>query len=64
MMAEYYQQRATEGGLLISEATHIARTGQGYYSDPGIYSEAQINGWKKVTDAVHSKKGLIYLQLW
>ncbi len=62
--AEYYGQRASEGGLLISEATQISRQGKGYPAAPGIHSSAQIEGWKLVTEAVHAKGGLIFLQLW
>jgi len=61
--ATYYEQRAT-AGLIIAEATQICPEGQGYISTPGIYSEGQIEGWKKVTDAVHKKNGKICLQLW
>jgi N-ethylmaleimide reductase len=63
MHAEYYGQRAT-AGLIISEATQISRQGKGYAFTPGIHSEAQVAGWKKVTDAVHAKGGRIFLQLW
>lgn len=62
--AEYYAQRAADAGLLISEATQISPTGKGYAWTPGIYSKDQIAGWKLVTDAVHAKGGLIFLQLW
>ncbi|NWA28599.1 alkene reductase [Pseudomonas gingeri] len=61
--ATYYSQRAS-AGLLISEATQISQQGQGYQDTPGIYSQAQIDGWRKVTDAVHAKGGRIFLQLW
>ena len=64
MNAEYYGQRASEGGLIISEATQISRQGKGYPAAPGIHSAAQIEGWKLVTQAVHAKGGLIFLQLW
>jgi N-ethylmaleimide reductase len=63
LAAEYYGQRAS-AGLLISEATQISRQGQGYQDTPGIYSQAQIHGWRKVTAAVHAKGGRIFLQLW
>jgi N-ethylmaleimide reductase len=62
--AEYYGQRATPGGLLIAEASPVAATGFGSPGVPGIYSDAQIEGWRKVVDAVHAKGGLIFLQLW
>jgi N-ethylmaleimide reductase len=63
-MVEYYDQRATEGGLIISEATAVSITGRGYLGAPGIYSDAQVAGWKKITAAVHAKGGRIFLQLW
>jgi len=62
--AEYYAQRATPGGLLIAEASAVQSTGFGNPNVPGIYSEAQVAGWKRVTDAVHAKGGIIFLQLW
>ena len=62
--AEYYGQRATPGGLLIAEATPVMVTGRGNPGVPGIYSDAQIAGWRNVVDAVHAKGGLIFLQLW
>ncbi len=62
--AEYYAQRATPGGLIIAEASPVMATGFGNPGVPGIYSEAQIAGWRGVVDAVHAKGGLIFLQLW
>jgi N-ethylmaleimide reductase len=62
--AEYYAQRATPGGLLIAEATPVMMSGRGNPGVPGIYSQAQIEGWRGVVDAVHAKGGLIFLQLW
>jgi N-ethylmaleimide reductase len=62
--AEYYAQRATPGGLIIAEASPVLATGFGNPGVPGIYSEAQIAGWRSVVDAVHAKGGLIFLQLW
>lgn len=61
--AEYYSQRAG-AGLIIAEATQISQQGQGYQDTPGIYTQAQIDGWREVTDAVHAKGGRIFLQLW
>lgn len=61
--ATYYSQRAS-AGLLISEASQISQQGQGYQDTPGIYTQAQIDGWRTVTDAVHAKGGRIFLQLW
>jgi len=60
---QYYAQRAS-AGLLIAEATQISPLGQGYLDTPGIYNQAQIDAWKKVTDAVHDAGGKIVLQLW
>ncbi|CAN7258998.1 alkene reductase [Pseudomonas brassicacearum] len=61
--ATYYSQRAS-AGLLISEASQISQQGQGYQDTPGIYTQAQIDGWRTVTEAVHAKGGRIFLQLW
>jgi N-ethylmaleimide reductase len=61
--ATYYSQRAS-AGLLITEATQISRQAQGYQDTPGIYTQAQIDGWRKVTDAVHANGSKIFLQLW
>jgi N-ethylmaleimide reductase len=61
--ATYYRQRAT-AGLIISEATQVSPQGKGYAFTPGIHSEEQIEGWRKVTDAVHQAGGRIHLQLW
>jgi len=61
---EYYKQRATEGGLLITEATFISLASSGYPNAPGIWNDKQVKAWKKVTDAVHEKGGIIYCQLW
>ena len=64
LMASHYGQRASRGGLQIAEATTVSVTGRGYLGAPGIYSYAQVAGWRKVTDAVHAKGGRIFLQLW
>lgn len=61
--AEYYEQRSS-AGLIISEATQVSQQGQGYLWTPGIYTSAQVEGWKKVVKAVHSRDGKIFLQLW
>lgn len=63
LMVEYYRQRAN-AGLIISEATSVTPMGVGYPDTPGIWSDAQVEGWKKVTDAVHAEGGLIVMQLW
>ena len=62
--AEYYGQRASKGGLIVAEASPVVSQGRGNPATPGIYSEAQIAGWRKVVDAVHAKGGIIFLQLW
>jgi N-ethylmaleimide reductase len=59
----YYTQRAS-AGLLITEATQISPTGQGYLDTPGLHSEEQVAAWKRITDAVHAKGGKIVVQLW
>jgi N-ethylmaleimide reductase len=64
LMSEYYAQRATRGGLIVAEATFIAPEGCGGYGSPGIFTDAQEAGWRKVTDAVHTMGGKIFLQLW
>jgi N-ethylmaleimide reductase len=64
LMVEYYGQRASRGGLVISEATPVSVRGYGYAGAPGIYSDHQIAGWRRVTDAVHRKGGRIVMQLW
>lgn len=61
--AEYYRQRAS-GGLLIAEATSVSPRGYGYPNTPGIFNDAHVAGWRKVTNAVHDAGGLIFLQLW
>ncbi len=64
LMAEYYRQRASEGGLIISEGTNISITSRGWYGAPGIYTKEHVAGWRKITDAVHAKGGFMYSQLW
>ncbi|KAJ5408355.1 hypothetical protein N7509_002238 [Penicillium cosmopolitanum] len=61
---EYYSQRASAGGFMLTEATPISRYAAGYPGVPGIFTKSQIAGWKKVTDAVHAKGAYIYCQLW
>ena len=61
---EYYRQRASQGGLIVTEGAQISPSGQGMPATPGIHSQAQIEGWRGVTQAVHDKGGLIFLQLW
>jgi N-ethylmaleimide reductase len=63
LMAEYYAQRAS-GGLLITECTMVMENTSAFYAEPGVYSAAQIEGWKKTTQAVHAKGGRIFMQIW
>ncbi|PCI65713.1 MAG: alkene reductase [Piscirickettsiaceae bacterium] len=63
LMVEYYTQRST-AGLIISEATVVSPMGVGYAETPGIWSDEQVEGWKKITDAVHKAGGRILMQLW
>lgn len=63
LMAEYYSQRAS-AGLIIAEATMAMEGNSSFWMEPGIYSEAQVAGWRKTTDAVHAAGGLIFLQIW
>ncbi|KAJ3677101.1 hypothetical protein LUZ60_002825 [Juncus effusus] len=60
----YYEQRSTQGGLLITEGTTISPTGAGFPHVPGIYTREQIEAWKKVVKAVHAKGGIVFCQLW
>jgi len=64
LMLEYYTQRASEGGLIISEGTTISITSRGWFGAPGMYSDEQVAGWKKITGAVHAKGGYMFSQLW
>lgn len=63
LMATYYRQRAS-AGFMVTEGTQIEPRGQGYAWTPGIYSAEQIEGWRKVTEAVHAEGGVIFAQLW
>jgi N-ethylmaleimide reductase len=64
LMLEYYSQRASEGGLIISEATTVSITGRGWFGAPGMYSDEQVPGWQKITAAIHAKGGRMFSQLW
>ncbi|KAL2007221.1 hypothetical protein VTN00DRAFT_8659 [Thermoascus crustaceus] len=61
---EYYGQRASKGGLMLTEATPISRYAAGYPGVPGIFTPSQVAGWKRVTDAIHVKGAFIFCQLW
>ena len=64
LMAEYYGQRASKGGLIIAEASQVSEDGRGAPCTPGIHTPAQVAGWKLVTDAIHARGGKVFLQLW
>ena len=63
-MREYYEQRASDGGLIIGEATNISLASRGWLGAPGLYSDPQVAGWKKITSAVKAKGGHMIAQLW
>jgi N-ethylmaleimide reductase len=63
MMVEYYRQRASTGGLIITESAHPSHDSRGYLGAPGIYTDAHVAGWRRITDAVHTKGGLIVMQI-
>jgi|SRR5579859_5299835 len=60
--AEYYAQRAS-AGLIVSEAKKVSKQGQGYLWTPGIYTPEQVEGWKRVVEAVHGRGGKIFMQM-
>jgi N-ethylmaleimide reductase len=64
LMREYYEQRASDGGFIITEATNISLTSRGWLGSPGLYSDQQVEGWKKIISAVHAKGGHMFAQLW
>lgn len=63
MMVEYYRQRTSKGGLLITESAHPSHDSRGYIGAPGIYTEQHVEAWKQVTDAVHANGGRIFMQI-
>jgi N-ethylmaleimide reductase len=63
MMVKYYAQRASKGGLLISESTHPSYDSRGYHGAPGIYKDVHVDAWRRVTEAVHAKGGRIVMQI-
>src|SRR5271156_3688877 len=56
-MVQYYSDRASDGGLIIGEATNVSLNARGWYGAPGLYSDQQIEGWRRVVDAIHEKNG-------
>jgi N-ethylmaleimide reductase len=63
LAADYYAQRAS-AGLIVSEGAQVSPQGVGYPGTPGIHTDEQVDGWRRVTEAVHAKGGRIFLQLW
>ena len=64
LMAEYYTQRASDGGFIITEATNISRSSRGWLGAPGLYSVDQVIGWKRITAGVYAEGGHMFAQLW
>jgi N-ethylmaleimide reductase len=64
LMVRYYSDRASDGGLIIGEATNISRTARGWFGAPGLYTDQQVEGWKRVVRAIHAKNGFAFAQLW
>lgn len=64
LMAEYYAQRASDGGFIISEATNISLTSRGWLGAPGLYTDEQVAGWRRVVSGVHARGGHMFAQLW
>ncbi|MGF6779203.1 alkene reductase [Paraburkholderia sp. GAS334] len=63
MMVEYYRQRASKGGLLITESAHPSYDSRGYIGAPGIYTDQHLEAWQKITEVVHSKGAQIFMQI-
>ncbi|MEE9573113.1 MAG: alkene reductase, partial [Candidatus Neomarinimicrobiota bacterium] len=63
LQAKHYEQRAS-AGLILTCGSQVSKNAVGYINTPGIYSEAQVDGWKLVTDTVHKSEGKIFIQLW
>ena len=64
MMVQYYSDRASDGGLIVGEATNISLTARGWYGAPGLYTDQQVKGWRRIVGAIHAKKGFVFAQLW
>ena len=64
MMVQYYSDRASDGGLIVGEATNISLTARGWFGAPGLYTDQQVEGWKRVVRAIHAKNGFVFAQLW
>src|ERR1700742_2879466 len=63
LMLQYYSQRASDGGFMLGEATNISVSSRGWLGAPGLYSDAQVEGWKKIVDAIHVKGPHMFAQL-
>lgn len=63
LMLEYYRQRASDGGLQITEAAAVSSAARAYHTGPGLYTEEHVTAWKAITDAIHEKGGVIFVQL-
>lgn len=64
LMAEYYAQRATKGGLMISEGVVVGPRGKGFPNTPGLWNEEQVDAWKGITNAVRRRGGVFFAQIW
>jgi len=64
LMQHYYEQRASDGGLIVSEATHISLASRGWLGAPGLYSDSHVEGWKRIVTAVCARGGHMFAQLW
>jgi N-ethylmaleimide reductase len=64
LMQRYYEQRASDGGLIVSEATNVSLASRGWLGAPGLYSESHVEGWKRIVAAVFDKGGHMFAQLW
>ena len=64
LMLEYYTQRTSDGGLIIAEAAQLSVATRGWHGAPGMYTDGQVEGWKRIVDGVHSKGGRMFAQLW
>jgi N-ethylmaleimide reductase len=64
LMRQYYTQRASKGGFIISEATSISLSARGWFGAPGIHTDEQVAGWRRITDAIHANGAFIFSQLW
>src|ERR1700755_1437885 len=63
MMIDYYRQRTSAGGLLITESAHVSYESRGYLGGPGMYQDSHIYGWKRLVRGVHTRGGRIFMQI-